>query len=137
MRRTVVMLSLLMALGSAGCAGAGPSPVADAAGTLAAVPAGYAGRTDPLGAQGAAAGAQTFQANCVACHGLQGHGDGPAGAALQPPPRNLAALEKRAADDYLFWRISTGRPGTAMPAWQGVLSEEQIWQLVSFIRTLQ
>ncbi len=78
-----------------------------------------------------------FQSNCEACHGPQGHGDGPAGVALEPAPKNLAQLSKVASDDYLFWRISTGRPGSAMPPWKGVLSEEQIWQVISYIRTLK
>ena len=57
--------------------------------------------------------------------------------ALEPAPKNLAELSKSAEDGYLFWRISTGRPGTAMPPWQGTLSEQQIWELVAFIRTLR
>ncbi|MBK8420507.1 cytochrome c [Candidatus Villigracilis saccharophilus] len=40
-------------------------------------------------------------------------------------------------DDYLFWRISFGKDGTAMIAWKDVLTEEQIWQIIAFIRTLE
>jgi mono/diheme cytochrome c family protein len=49
----------------------------------------------------------------------------------------LAELQPKAADDFLFWRIHEGKPGTSMVAWKGILSDEQIWQIVSFIRTLK
>ena len=93
--------------------------------------------TNPLSTDAAAAGADVFKNNCVACHGSQGHGDGPASTALDPAPKNLPELGTIVDDDYLFWRISTGKPGTAMTAWKGVLTDEQIWQVVSFIRTLK
>lgn len=105
--------------------------------TLAPVPADYAGLKNPLGADAADEGADVFQTNCQACHGPQGHGDGPAGQSLVPRPRNLAAIQAEAGDDFLFWRIREGKPGTSMVAWKGILTDEQIWQTVSFIRTLK
>lgn len=105
--------------------------------TLPPVPVEYAGKSNPLGADAASAGAEVFKINCIPCHGEQGHGDGPAGAALNPAPKNLADLQTTASDDYLFWRINEGKSGTSMIAWKGVLSDEQIWQVVSFIRTLK
>jgi len=77
-----------------------------------------------------------FKTNCATCHGDTGHGDGPAGAALVPAPKNLAELQTQVGDDYLFWRINAGKDGTAMVSWKGVLTEEQVWQVISFIRTL-
>jgi len=106
-------------------------------GTLDPVPAEYVGKTNPLGPEAAEQGAEVFKSNCEICHGPQGHGDGPAGGSLEPKPKNLAVLRERAGDDYLFWRISEGRPGTAMVAWKGILTEEQIWQVISFIHTLK
>lgn len=101
------------------------------------IPAEYAGKTNPLGADAAVEGAKVFKTNCEMCHGAQGHGDGPAGASLDPKPKNLAVLQEGVGDDYLFWRINTGKPGTSMVAWKGILTDEQIWQVVSFIRSLQ
>lgn len=100
------------------------------------VPADYAGLTNPQ-ADGAAAGAEVFNTNCASCHGPEGHGDGPAGAALDPAPKNLPELAAQVGDDYLFWRISTGKEGTSMVAWKGILTDEQIWQTVAYIRTLK
>jgi mono/diheme cytochrome c family protein len=108
-----------------------------AIGTLESIPADYAGRTNPLDGSAASEGANVFHTNCETCHGVQGHGDGPAGQALDPRPKNLADLQTVASDDYLFWRISEGKPGTSMVAWKGILTVEQIWQAVSFIRTLK
>lgn len=105
--------------------------------TLAPVPTEFAGLSNPLGDDAASAGADVFHTNCEACHGPQGHGDGPAGQALDPRPRNLAQLQASAGDDFLFWRIHEGKPGTSMVAWKGILTDEQIWQVVSFIRTLK
>jgi mono/diheme cytochrome c family protein len=105
--------------------------------TLAPVPAKYAGKTNPFGPEAAGEGAKIFKTDCETCHGPQGHGDGPAGAALDPGPKDLSELQKVAGDDYLFWRISEGKEGTSMVAWKGILTEEQIWQVISFIRTLK
>ena len=104
---------------------------------IAPVPAEFAGRTNPLGEDAALAGADIFDGYCASCHGESGHGDGPAGASLEPAPKNLAELQTQVGDDYLFWRISTGKPGTSMVAWQGILTDEQIWQVAAFIRTLK
>ncbi|MCI0552217.1 MAG: cytochrome c [Anaerolineae bacterium] len=105
--------------------------------TPAPVPTEFADKTNPLGADAAAAGAEVFKTNCELCHGPQGHGDGIAGQSLDPKPKNLADLQAIVGDDYLFWRIYEGRQGTPMVAWKGILTDEQIWQAVSFIRTLK
>lgn len=101
------------------------------------VPADYAGKTNPLGPDAATAGAEVFKTNCESCHGPQGHGDGPAGAALDPQPKNLAEFAPQVGDDYLYWRVNTGKEGTAMVAWKGVLTDDQIWQVIAFVRTLK
>ena len=132
MKKVLFAVLVLSALALAACGGG-----ADAVATLAPVPSDFAGQTNPLGADAAAAGAEVFKTNCESCHGPQGHGDGPAGAALDPAPKNLAVLQATAGDDYLYWRINTGKEGTGMVAWKGVLTDEQIWQAVSFIRTLK
>jgi mono/diheme cytochrome c family protein len=137
MRRIIWLVVLgLFVLTACGGAGTSSSNQGDT-GTLEPVPAEYAGKTNPLGADAAAEGAKVFQSTCSMCHGPQGHGDGPAGESLDPKPKNLALLQESAKDDYLFWKISEGKPGTAMVSWKGILTEEQIWQVISFIRTLK
>jgi mono/diheme cytochrome c family protein len=134
MKKVLLLMLALSALTLASC---GSSSNSNAIATLATVPPEYAGKTNPFGADVASAGADVFKTNCEACHGPQAHGDGPAGAALDPKPRNLLELAKSVGDDYFFWRISTGKDGTSMVAWRGVLTDEQIWQTVAFIRTLK
>lgn len=134
MKKIIFIAFALVALTLASCGG---SESTESTTTLAPVPAEYAGKTNPLGSDAANMGADLFDTNCTACHGPQGHGDGPAGAALDPAPKNLPELVKVAGDDYLFWRISTGRQGTAMVGWKGVLTDEQIWQVISHIHTLK
>lgn len=105
-------------------------------------PAEYAGKTNPLEKDGAAteAGKQVYAANCAACHGDEAMGDGPAANSLNPKPQPLALEMEALKDDYLYWRIAEGgafSPFTsAMPAWKSILSEDEIWQVVAFMRTL-
>ena len=129
-----ILASMLMVTA---CSSGGNSSSANENATLAPVPTEYAGLTNPLGEDAAVQGAAVFKTNCETCHGPQGHGDGPAGQALDPKPRNLAELQTKAGDDFLFWRIRDGKPGTSMVAWKGILTDEKIWQAVAFIRTLK
>lgn len=130
---TIVVMGILLL---SACGGTSSS-ASRAIGTLEPVPADYAGKTNPLGSDAAIEGTKLFKTNCETCHGPQGHGDGPVGVSLDPKPVNLAELQTVASDDYIFWRISEGRPGTSMPAWKSILPEEQIWQIIAFIRTLK
>ena len=133
MRRILFVTIILGALILMACG----ASATEAVETPAAVPTEFAGATNPLGSEAAAAGAEVFKANCELCHGPQGHGDGIAGQSLEPRPKDLATLQAKVGDDFLFWRIHEGKPGTAMVAWNGILTDEQIWQTVSFIRTLK
>lgn len=79
-------------------------------------------------------GQRIFAATCATCHGQQGRGDGPAAAALNPKPADLVVMAPQHTDGDFAWRIATGRG--AMPAWQNVLSEEQIWDVVNYLKAL-
>jgi high-affinity iron transporter len=135
MKKTILSILLLTTFFITSCTSASNAP--QAIGALEPVPAEYAGLTSPLGADAASDGAKVFRGYCESCHGPLGHGDGPAGELLDPKPTNLGALQAIAGDDYLFWRIAAGKPGTSMVAWQGILNDEQVWQAIAFIRTLE
>jgi mono/diheme cytochrome c family protein len=136
MKKTLFILIVMGALLLSACGGnTGSTP--QEIGTLESVPSEFAGKTNPLSAESSEDGAKIFKTNCETCHGPQGHGDGPIGEALDPKPKNLAELQAAASDDYLFWRIAEGKSGTSMPPWKNILTEEQVWQVVSFIRTLK
>jgi mono/diheme cytochrome c family protein len=108
------------------------------------LPADYQDLTNPYAsdADASSSGSKLFIANCATCHGENGDGDGPAAAGLTPQPAALsnADLIGGLSDAYLFWRISEGGASapfnSAMPSWKGTFKEEQIWQLVTFIRSL-
>ena len=88
----------------------------------------------------AAKGKTTFENTCAACHGPGGKGDGPAAAALDPKPKNLtdADLLSTQTDDFIYKVISEGGAAVGlspmMAPWGGVLSEQDIWNVVAFIR---
>jgi mono/diheme cytochrome c family protein len=84
------------------------------------------------------AGGDLYVANCTKCHGDTGLGNGEAAGDLAPSPALLAYLMDQpiAIDPYLLWTISEGGVafGTAMPAFKDVLSKEQIWQILAYLR---
>ena len=74
---------------------------------------------------------------CQACHGETGRGDGPGGVALEPPPADLVVHVPLHPEADLFRFIRDGIPGTGMAPLGGQLTEEQIWHVVNYIRTLE
>jgi mono/diheme cytochrome c family protein len=89
-------------------------------------------------------GKQIYDANCVQCHGSAGRGDGYGAPFLVPPPRDLTAGQFKfrttasgqlPSDDDLFRTISRGANGTGMPPWQYLLTDEERWALVDYVKT--
>jgi len=104
------------------------------------VPPAYRGESNPMTRTPATIerGRALYAENCAPCHDPAGMGHGDAGLALYPSPALLAQLIRMpgTVDEYLLWAISEGGEpfGTAMPAFKDVLSREQIWQIVSYMR---
>jgi mono/diheme cytochrome c family protein len=104
------------------------------------VPGPYQGAQNPLTRTPANVehGRALYAANCVPCHDPTGMGRGEAGSALYPSPALLAQLIRmpEAVDGYLMWAISEGgQPfGTQMPAFKDRLSQDQIWQIITYMR---
>src|SRR5947208_7267453 len=86
---------------------------------------------NPLAADASAvaAGRQLYNQTCQACHGAEGQGD--RGPALDRP-----TLPHGDNDADLFHTIRTGLPGTEMPPFAR-LTDNQLWQLVTYIRSIQ
>lgn len=83
-------------------------------------------------------GMEVYNASCAVCHGDTGLGDGVAGASLKPPPANLHEDHVQIlSDGAMAAIIHQGVEGTGMPAFQGVLDEDDIWHVVNFIRTFK
>ncbi len=82
-----------------------------------------------------AAGRQVFLQNCATCHGESGKGDGPAAANLNPKPADLTVHAPLHTDGDLYWWVTNGISGTAMPAWESRLTDLQRWQVVTFVKS--
>lgn len=102
-------------------------------------PADYGAMTNPFEGQAdaVAAGQTLYATNCASCHGDSGGGDGPAAASLDPKPRNLRDTVAQTEPVYAHWVISEGGAAaglsSAMPAFKGSLSDDEIWQIVNFM----
>jgi mono/diheme cytochrome c family protein len=95
-------------------------------------PASASAKKNPLAkdANAAQAGQSTFLRSCSTCHGETGDA-GIAGAS------NLKSAAVQAqTDGALEWKIANGNVSKGMPAF-GSMSQDKIWQVVSFIRTLK
>ncbi|WP_444929643.1 cytochrome c/FTR1 family iron permease [Microbulbifer sp. SSSA002] len=75
-----------------------------------------------------------YQAQCVTCHGIEGKGDGPLAAQLEPAPTNFHELERAENRSLLglYDAISNGIDGTAMTAFKN-LNEQQRWSLAFYV----
>lgn len=94
-------------------------------------------KVDTAADAAANAGRGIYTQNCAACHGMEGRGNGPNAISLEKKPANFTRpFYKQYPDDFWFYRISEGVIGTRMPRFGEVLSEEQRWYLVAYLKTL-
>ncbi|MDE2821890.1 MAG: copper resistance protein CopC [Chloroflexota bacterium] len=84
-----------------------------------------------------ATGDRVYTEACTSCHGVQGRGDGPASAGLDPPPANLIVHVPLHPDRILFEFISEGISGTAMVGLADRYTDEEIWHVINYIKTLE
>lgn len=89
-----------------------------------------AGTPAPVAAGDAARGKQIFLRNCAACHGADASGS-------QLGPSLISAEVAANDDDFLRDAIANGRPGTSMPSYGGVLSPQDIEDVIAFLRSKQ
>ncbi len=93
-----------------------------------------------------ARGRQLYARDCAACHGESGKGDGPAGRNLPgrtvidasarrgPADFTNAAQMLGASDVLLQGKILRGGMGTGMPEWRSLYTDQDMWDVISFIR---
>jgi mono/diheme cytochrome c family protein len=84
------------------------------------------------------AGRKAFSAYCFACHGLDGQNTGvPFADAMSPPVPPLTSPEvQRYTDGQLHSVIVNGLSPSGMPASRGILSDDEIWRIVLYLRHL-
>jgi DMSO reductase family type II enzyme heme b subunit len=96
-------------------------------------------------------GKKIYFRKCVWCHGVDGAGDGPGADRLWPRPRNFNAgtfkirhtasgelplfdpTKPTPGQNDLFETVTHGLPGSAMPPWDGILTEQQQLQVLAFV----
>jgi putative copper resistance protein D len=83
-------------------------------------------------------GSILFAENCVACHGLQGKGNGVLAKTFAKPPVDMLTephTAKHTAGDFFHW-LTFGIPDTGMPVFADKLSEEERWDVVNFLHAM-
>ncbi len=89
-------------------------------------------------------GAALYVENCAPCHGDRLDGQGPFADAFNPSPLDLTSGGSlpQLSESFVFWRIAKGGPGlpsegtpwnSAMPAWEDVLTEREIWSVIIYL----
>jgi copper transport protein len=91
----------------------------------------------PPTAESLATGRQVYRQHCQSCHGMNGRGDGPAAAGLDPPPADLVIHVPLHFDQALFNLVQNGIPGTAMAPLGDELTDEEIWHVINYIKTFE
>jgi len=102
------------------------------------VPANFKSMKNPVAKSDASdkAGLAVFTKNCAACHGKTGLGDGVKARALKNFPGDFSKADFQGlADGEIFYKTKTGRE--EMPKYEGKLTDDDIWNVVNYLRTLK
>ena len=84
-------------------------------------------------------GRAAFARHCAACHGADGRATGvPFADAMSPPvpPLDIEDVQ-RFTDGQLHWIVLNGVAPSGMPAWKGLVTDEEAWAMVAFVRSLR
>lgn len=104
------------------------------------VTVGGRGNRNPLPSTDAAVarGLDLFSRHCIACHGLDGQNTGvPFAGSMSPPVPLLVSHDVQAyRDGQLKWIIENGISPSGMPAWRGILEDDEMWAIVLYLRHL-
>ena len=85
-----------------------------------------------------AAGEKLYGAECALCHGLNGRTPTDTGRWMYPRAADLTSGQvQQYSDRELFWILKNGIRLSGMPAFGRVETDEHIWQLIQYVRTLR
>lgn len=102
------------------------------------VPANFKSMKNPVAQSDAStkAGLAIYTKNCASCHGKTGLGDGVKARAIKTFPGDFSKADFQGlADGDIFYRTKTGRD--EMPKYEGKLADNDIWNVVNYLRTLK
>ena len=142
MRRIVATTALALIVPLQGCKATPPGKVETAVMTKAkhSLFVGNKRARNPiaLSDKNIADGKEAFAHYCVACHGMDGQNTGvPFADRMEPPVPSLASSGvQQYTDGQLKWVIDNGIAPSGMPASKGILSDDEQWAIVLFLRHL-
>jgi thiosulfate dehydrogenase len=87
-----------------------------------------------LDAENLTAGAKEYEEHCAFCHGGAKAKVSPMQNKFNPPVPQLIAKVPEDPDNWLFWVTKHGVRMTGMPSWDGIMSDEEIWKVVAFLK---
>ena len=102
------------------------------------VPANFKTMKNPVAVGDASTkvGLALYTKNCASCHGKAGLGDGVKARTLKDSPGDFSkAPFQTQADGDLFFKTKTGRGD--MPKYEGKLADDDIWNIINYLRTLK
>jgi mono/diheme cytochrome c family protein len=102
------------------------------------VPANFKSMKNPVakGDASSKAGKTLYDKNCLSCHGKVGLGDGVKARALKEFPGDFSKAEyQNQTDGEHFFKTKTGR--SEMPKYEGKLSDDDMWNIVNYMRTFK
>jgi mono/diheme cytochrome c family protein len=91
----------------------------------------------PLGTQARFdSGMALYRQHCVQCHGAPGVAPEPFAFGLRPAPVNLVEPGRSWPPEEIYWIVKHGVKMTAMPGWQYRLTDDELWDLVAFVKRM-
>jgi len=142
MRLLTVLPAAIVLVGLAGCKASPPSKFETKTVTFAKrhIFVGNKKEKNPLPAtpDNWADGKEAFSHYCVACHGMDGQNTGvPFVDHVSPPIPSLASDDvQRYTDGQLKWILDNGIRPSGMPGSKGILSDDELWSIIIFLRHL-
>jgi len=133
------MLVLFLTTTMASASGSGHAPEEEAVHELE-IPKKYLAKKNPFWSNidAIVAGSKLYKENCTKCHGAAGNGDGRLAKSMSTKPFSFQDRKhmSQMKDGYLYWRTVEGGEHSPfkskMPAYNNILTEEEVWQVLSY-----
>jgi mono/diheme cytochrome c family protein len=81
-------------------------------------------------------GAQTYARECTTCHDAPGRGRPMMALHMNPVPPPMLPIGRSRKPSELFWAIKNGFKMTGMPSWDALMTDQDLWAIVAFIKAL-
>ena len=87
-----------------------------------------------LTAENLTEGAKEYEEHCAFCHGGAKAKISPMQNKFNPPAPQLINRVPHDPDNWLFWVTKHGVRMTGMPSWDGIMSDDEMWKVIAFIK---